>query len=98
MNLFGAGAVRENTAISLIVHLENWSPDKSFDRLGSGEQTQQIFDVPVPKITVPVKVGRNLAIIIEVAAMNFRAKSMGYDATKTFEANLNRLIQTNSGE
>ncbi|WP_057893391.1 HPr(Ser) kinase/phosphatase [Lacticaseibacillus brantae] len=98
MNLFGAGAVRENTSISLIVHLENWSPDKTFDRLGTGEQSQQIFDVPVPKITVPVKVGRNLAIIIEVAAMNFRAKSMGYDATKTFENNLNKLIQTNSGD
>ena len=95
MNLFGAGAVREDTTISLIVHLENWTPDKTFDRLGSGEQTQLIFDVPVPKITVPVKVGRNLAIIIEVAAMNFRAKSMGYDATKTFEKNLNHLIEHN---
>ena len=57
-----------------------------------------IFDVPVPKITVPVKVGRNLAIIIEVAAMNFRAKSMGYDATKTFEANLGKLIESNSDD
>ncbi|MFD1672515.1 HPr(Ser) kinase/phosphatase [Agrilactobacillus yilanensis] len=95
MNLFGAGAVREFTPIDLIVHLENWSPDKSYDRLGSGEQQQQIFDVAVPKITVPVKVGRNLAIIIEVAAMNFRAKSMGYDATKVFEANLNKLIEQN---
>ena len=95
MNLFGAGAVREDTTISLIVHLENWTPDKTFDRLGSGEQTQMIFDVPVPKITIPVKVGRNLAIIIEVAAMNFRAKSTGYDATKTFEKNLNHLIEHN---
>lgn len=95
MNLFGAGAVRESMPIDLIIHLENWSPDKSYDRLGSGVQQQQVFDVAVPKITVPVKVGRNLAIIIEVAAMNFRAKSMGYDATKVFEANLNKLIQKN---
>ena len=98
MNLFGVGAVRERTSIDLIVHLEAWSPDKQFDRLGSGEQSQQIFDVAVPKISIPVKVGRNLASIIEVAAMNFRAKSMGYDATKTFEANLNSLIQSNSEE
>lgn len=98
MNLFGAGAVRQDTPISLIVHLENWRPDRNYDRIGSEEATQQIFDVPVPKITIPVKVGRNLAIIIEVAAMNFRAKSMGYDATKVFEQNLNSLIQENSSE
>ena len=70
--------------------------DKQFDRLGSGEQSQQIFDVSVPKITIPVKIGRNLAIIIEAAAMNFRAKTMGYDATKAFERNLNNLIKENS--
>lgn len=96
MNLFGAGAVRQDTDISLIVHLENWSKDKQFDRLGSGEQSQQIFDVSVPKITIPVKIGRNLAIIIEAAAMNSRAKTMGYDATKAFERNLNNLIKENS--
>lgn len=96
MNLFGAGAVRTSTDISLIVHLENWSKDKQFDRLGSGEQSVQIFDVAIPKITIPVKVGRNMAIIIEAAAMNYRAKTMGYDATKAFERNLNSLIQENS--
>lgn len=98
MNLFGAGAVREHTTISLIVNLENWRADQNYDRLGSEEDTQQIFDVPVPKVTIPVKVGRNLAIIIEVAAMNFRAKSMGYDATKVFEQNLSSLIKENSDE
>lgn len=56
----------------------------------------KIFDVDIPKITVPVKIGRNLAIIIEAAAMNYRAKTMGYDATKAFENNLNNLIQENS--
>lgn len=96
MNLFGAGAVRADTQISLIVHLENWNKDKQFDRLGSGEQKVKIFDVDIPKISVPVKIGRNLAIIIEAAAMNYRAKTMGYDATKAFENNLNNLIQENS--
>lgn len=98
MDLFGAGAVRANSSISLIVHLANWTSDKDFDRLGSGIATQTIFDVPVPKITVPVKVGRNIAILIEIAAMNYRAKTMGYDATKKFEANLNKLIAQNSKE
>lgn len=96
MNLFGAGAVRSSADIDLIIHLEHWDEGADYDRLGSGEQRQAIFEVEVPKITVPVKVGRNLAIIIEVAAMNFRAKRMGFDATKTFEANLAKLIQENS--
>lgn len=98
MSLFGAGAVREKSEISLIVHLVNWSPAQSFDRLGTNEATQQLFDVDVPKITIPVKVGRDLATIIEVAAMNFRAKSMGFDATKTFEANLTKLIAQNEND
>jgi len=96
MNLFGAGAVRQDTDIDLIVHLENWTPDKQFDRLGNGEQSRKFFDVEVPEISIPVKTGRNLAIIIEAAAMNFRAESMGYDATKVFDDNLNSLIKENS--
>ena len=96
MNLFGAGSVRQNTNISVIVNLENWSADKQYDRLGSGEQEYELFGVFLPKINIPVKVGRNMAIIIESAAMNFRAKSMGYDTTQKFEDNLNRLIKKNS--
>ncbi|APT18953.1 HPr(Ser) kinase phosphatase [Amylolactobacillus amylotrophicus DSM 20534] len=96
MNLFGAGAVRASTPISLVVNLENWDNDKNYDRVGFETESMPIFDVNIPKITVPVKVGRNLAIIIEVAAMNFRAKNMGYDATKKFEENLANLIQDNT--
>ena len=51
----------------------------------------------IPQIKIPVKTGRNVAIIVEVAAMNFRAKTMGYDATKEFESRLTRLIEENSG-
>ncbi|MGX5378013.1 HPr(Ser) kinase/phosphatase [Ligilactobacillus sp. LYQ135] len=98
MNLYGAGAVRSRAHISLIVHLENWSKDKQFDRLGSGEERQEILGVTIPKITIPVKVGRNMAIIVEAAAMNYRAKTMGYDATKKFDENLNNLIQEHSSE
>lgn len=96
MTLFGAGAVRSEAEIELIINLENWDSEANYDRLGTGEQSQHIFEVDIPKITIPVKVGRNLAIIIEVAAMNYRSKKMGYDATKTFEDNLSKLIQENS--
>lgn len=96
MNLFGAGAVKNSTEIKLIIRLQNWDPKANYDRLGFNEKTQEIFDVNVPQVTVPVKVGRNLAIIIEVAAMNFRAKKMGYDASQKFEQNLTELISDNS--
>jgi len=98
MNLFGAGAVRSETDIDLIVHLELWKDDNHFDRLGNNDETQRFFDVVVPKISIPVKTGRNLAIIIEAAAMNFRARSMGYDATKVFDENLKRLIKQNGNK
>lgn len=98
MNLFGVSAVRQDVQIQLVVYLENWSDDKTFDRLGSGEEFQRIANVDVPKIRIPVKPGRNVAIIIESAAMNFRARSLGYDATKQFEENLTQLIQENSDD
>ena len=96
MTLYGSGAVLPQDTIDFIVHLEIWTPDSQFDRLGDQGDTQVIQDVSIPKVSVPVKTGRNLAIIIESAAMNFRAQTMGYDATKTFDENLNRLIQQNS--
>ncbi len=96
MSLFGAGAVKEKSEIQLVINLQNWDPKENYDRLGIAEQYINIFDVAVPQLTVPVKVGRNLAIIIEVAAMNFRAKKMGYDASEKFERNLSALIADNS--
>ena len=62
-----------------------------------GQKTVEIAEVGIPQIKIPVKTGRNVAIIIEVAAMNFRARTMGFDATKTFEERLSRLIEENSG-
>lgn len=98
MTLFGTGAVRSSSVISLIINLQNWDPKANYDRVGFSDEYMEIFDIQVPKMTIPVKVGRNLAIIIEVAAMNFRAKKMGYDATEKFEENLSLLIQDNSQE
>ncbi len=98
MNLFGASAVRRHAEVQLVVYLENWTTDKKYDRLGRQDEMVSLANVEVPKITIPVKTGRNVAIIIEVAAMNFRARTMGYDATKTFEEKLSALIQENSQE
>lgn len=98
MNLFGASAVRGSMQVQLAVYLEAWAKDKKYDRLGTADTTIEIAEVDVPQIKIPVKTGRNVAIIIEVAAMNFRAKAMGYDATKTFEERLTQLIAQNSDE
>ena len=98
MTLFGAGAVKQSNEVNLIVNLSLWAKDKKFERLGSTEEMVNILDVQIPKITVPVKTGRNLAIIVEMAAMNFRAKTMGYNAAETFERNLELLIKENSKE
>ena len=96
MNLFGAGAVKNRTEIQLVIKLVNWDNNANYDRLGFNEDTREICNVPIPQITIPVKVGRNIESIIEVAAMNFRAKKMGYDATKVFDDNLANLIADNS--
>ena len=96
MNLFGASAVRGSMQVQLAVYLEAWAKDKKYDRLGSEDTSVEIAEVGIPQIKIPVKTGRNVAIIIEVAAMNFRAKTMGFDATKTFEERLSRLIEENS--
>ena len=96
MNLFGAGAVKNRTEIQLVIKLVNWDNYANYDRLGFNEDTREICTVPIPKISIPVKVGRNIESIIEVAAMNFRAKKMGYDATKVFDDNLANLIADNS--
>lgn len=98
MNLFGASAVRGSMQVQLAVYLEAWEKDKNYDRLGSENVTVEIGDVAIPQIRIPVKTGRNVAIIIEVAAMNFRAKTMGFDATKKFEERLSLLIAENSGK
>lgn len=91
MTLFGAGAVRTQKRIGLVIRLENWQQDKQYDRLGLDEEKTQIIETDVPLVTIPVRPGRNLAVIIEVAAMNFRLKRMGYNAALQFT---NKLTET----
>jgi HPr kinase/phosphorylase len=91
MTLFGAGAVRNVKKISVVARLETWQQDKQYDRLGLDEETTRIIDTDMPLITIPVRPGRNLAVILEVAAMNFRLKRMGHNAALQFT---NRLTET----
>ncbi|QDP42204.1 HPr kinase/phosphorylase [Radiobacillus deserti] len=93
MTLFGAGSVRSYKKISLIINLELWDQKKQYDRLGLEEETVKIMDVSIPKATLPVRPGRNLAVIIEVAAMNFRLKRMGVNAAEEFSERLTSMIE-----
>ena len=80
--LFGMGAVKLTEKIDLIVEMELWNPKKVYDRMGVDNQYTSILRVKVPSLTIPVKPGRNLAVILEVAAMNNRQKKMGYNAAQ----------------
>lgn len=98
MTLFGAGAVRNYKKIALIINLEIWDQKKQYDRLGLDEETMKIMDVKLPKATIPVRPGRNLAVIIEVAAMNFRLKRMGVNAAEEFSEGLTTMIDQEKNE
>ena len=87
--IFGMGAVKMTEKIDLVINLEIWKENAVYDRLGLEEYTTTLLDVSVPSLTVPVKPGRNLAVIIEVAAMNNRHKKMGYNAAKEFTNRIN---------
>ncbi len=93
MTLFGAGAVRNYKKISLIIHLEFWDQKKVYDRLGLEEDLIELNETPIPKLTLPVRPGRNLAVIVEVAAMNFRLKQMGVHAAQQFSDRLNDALK-----
>jgi HPr kinase/phosphorylase len=92
MTLFGAGAVRDKKKISLAIHLEAWQEKQQYDRLGLDEEKIRIIDTELPLLIIPVRPGRNLAVIIEVAAMNFRLKRMGYHAAQQFVQQLGEAI------
>ncbi|MEE0808087.1 MAG: HPr(Ser) kinase/phosphatase [Acutalibacteraceae bacterium] len=86
--IFGVGAVKLTEKIDLVVNLEPWDSNKVYDRMGLENQSTEILGLNIPSLTIPVKPGRNLAVIIEVAAMNSRQKKLGYNAAEDL---LNRL-------
>ena len=87
--IFGMSAIKEASGIDMVVNLEQWKDGAMYDRLGLENLYTTILDVQVPSLTVPVKPGRNLAVIIEVAAMNNRHKKMGYNAALEFTKQIN---------
>ena len=95
MSLYGASAVKDSSQVQIAVYLENFDVHKTFDRLGNDTEELEVAGVRIPRIRIPVKTGRNISVVIEAAAMNYRAKQMGYDATKIFEERLTDLISRN---
>ena len=93
-NIFGMGAVKDSEKIDLVLNLEPWRQDYNYDRLGLEETTVEIMGINIPSITVPVRQGRNLAVIVEVAAMNNRQKRMGFNAAQE----LNQRLTDNAFE
>jgi HPr kinase/phosphorylase len=93
-HLFGVGAIRDKKQIQLVAELEEWDSEKVYDRIGTREEFMEILGVNVPKLSIPVKPGRNIPIIIETAAMNERLKKMGYYSAKEFNQNVLKWIES----
>ena len=91
-HIYGVGAVKPETGIDLVVLMEPWVDGKAYDRLGLTEETETILGVELPRVTIPVRPGRNLAVILELAAMNNRQKKMGYNAAEALTAAHDALI------
>ncbi|MBQ2384508.1 MAG: HPr(Ser) kinase/phosphatase [Oscillospiraceae bacterium] len=93
--LFGVGAVKEENKIDLVVDIVPWKTHQVYDRLGLEDQYMDILGVKVPMYTIPITPGRNLAVILEVAAMNNRQRKMGYNSAKEFTESIDRHFEQN---
>lgn len=96
--MFGVGAVAMSKSIDMVIHMEHWVQGKEYDRLGLDEETITILGVKVPHQIMPVRPGRNLAIIIEVAARNLSLKRMGYSAAHELDRRLNEMIMKKTNQ
>ena len=85
-HIYGVGAVKPETGIDLVIYLEHWKDGHTYDRLGLTNETEEILGVKLPRVTIPVSPGRNLAVILETAAMNNRQKKMGFNAAEALAA------------
>ena len=86
--LFGMGSVKVSERIDLVINFEAWDPEKLYDRFGLDDETENILGIDVPALTIPVHHGRNLAVVLEIAAMNNRQKKMGYNTAEEFNKRL----------
>ena len=90
--IFGMGAVKDMENVNLVVNLEAWQQGKNYERLGIDKNYTNILGIDVPSVTIPVRPGRNLAIIIEIAAMNYRQQQMGYNAAEELSERISKQI------
>lgn len=97
-NLYGVGSVKVTENINLVIQLEFWDEKKNYDRLGLVDEYIDILEIKVPSLTIPVRPGRNLAIITEVAAMNNRQKKMGYNAAEVMKERVLGVINKSAEE
>lgn len=96
--LYGVGAIRDQKEIQLVVQLEDWNPNKIYERISTDTNYMELLGVKIPLIEIPVKPGRNLPIIIEAAAMNERLKNMGYNSARDFNQNVLKWIETGDAQ
>ena len=96
--LFGMGAVRQDKKIDMVVNIVPWNTHEVYDRLGLEDQHMDILGVKVPMYTIPITPGRNLAVIMEVAAINNRQRKMGYNSAIEFTEQINRHFEQNMGQ
>ena len=95
--LFGIGAIKQDNEINLVVNIVPWNTHEVYDRLGLEQQYTDILGVQIPMNTIPITPGRNLAVILEVAAMNSRQRRMGYNAALEFTEQINRHFEESMG-
>ena len=92
-SLYGARSINPRKRVDLVAYLESWNPEKYYDRLGLDKDYEYILDTKIEKIVVPVKPGRNIAMVLEVAAMNYRQRQLGNDAAIEFSNKLTDVIE-----
>jgi HPr kinase/phosphorylase len=92
--LFGAGAVIEKVDINMIAKLEYWNEEKSYERLGFDNLYGELMGIEIPQVIIPVKPGRDLAMVLEIAAMNYRMNLMGYNAARDFSRKVTELLRS----
>jgi len=93
-HIYGVGAVKPESSIDVIVRMEHWQEGKAYDRLGLENETEEILGVKLPSVTVPVTPGRNLAVIMELAAMNNRQKKMGFNAAEMLAYEIDKAVDS----
>jgi HPr kinase/phosphorylase len=96
--MYGIGAVIDSKSIDMVIHFEVWQTGKEYDRLGLDEEYVDILDVKIPRLLLPIRPGRNIAIVLEVAARNQRLKQQGYNAARELDRRLMLRLQRSAEE